>query len=291
MIIKTERTLFFLAILLVQVFHPSFSVEKGVQAVRLESDELSVNFREIPLTAALGQLAHQTGIDFFVDRALREKITVRFQKLPLEVGLRRILKNFNHAMILREDEEGVRIAGVKVYRKGQLALGVYDAIRGHSTRSPLQIDRPGQTSPNAMPGVRATNPRAVGAHGKIAQAISETYRNLSLLKRKAAAEERGIHQELAGLRSSLAQGEGDPAAGMKRIKTLEQQLARISDMGGQMIRNEVKNISQLRKQMVMVQSPEKMQREAMLRQQRAQRERVIKRRQAHDARNQRAETK
>ena len=279
------RILLFLALWVFQITHSSIATEKPAQAVRFDAGKLSVNFKEIPITSALGQIAHRAEIDFFVDRTLREKITIHFQGLTLEEGLRRVLKSFNHAMILREDQNGVHSSGVKVYRQGQLALGTYDVIRGHSKQSLIDLSAPLMPN-NFTTNPRGTNPRAVGAHGQIAQAISETYRNLSLLKRKAAGEEKGLRKEIAKLRTTSAQEGLDPASTIKRVKVLEQQLARVGSMGGQMIRNEVNNIQQLRKQMVMVQSPEKMQYQAVQRQQRAERERAMKRSRAHDVRNQ-----
>ena len=90
-------------------------------------ENISIEVKDQPLSAVLDKLSEKTAYTFSVDeRWLDYPISVAFQNLSLEAGLKRILGHFNHVVIqqsdtdfkivIYEEKQAVSSAGSTPYR-------------------------------------------------------------------------------------------------------------------------------------------------------------------------------
>jgi len=78
--------------------------------IKFNTRGLSAKLHETPLKLVLERLKEKKGIWFNWDESLQEqKVSIRFEDLPLEVGVKRILHNFNHCLVFDQDKKLVRI--------------------------------------------------------------------------------------------------------------------------------------------------------------------------------------
>jgi hypothetical protein len=67
--------------------------------VIVEDDLMSVDIDSIALNTVLEKIKDRSGIRYWGDKEiLKEKITISFDKLPVEVGLKRVLTKFNYSL-------------------------------------------------------------------------------------------------------------------------------------------------------------------------------------------------
>ncbi len=75
--------------------------------IQFTNDQLTVNVRDMALTELLQEIERQSGLTFMSYKSLEERITMQFHRLPLDVGLRRILRQQNFVMAYAQQiEEG-----------------------------------------------------------------------------------------------------------------------------------------------------------------------------------------
>ena len=109
-------------------------------AVSLKDGLLSVNLKETSLLDVARDIEKQSGVWFRGDETLfQEKVSVTFNDLPLEEGLKRILTNLNYSLMF--DAEN-KVAGVMVM--------------GEGTPAGTQPGRPGVQPPRVTPAPRTT---------------------------------------------------------------------------------------------------------------------------------------
>ena len=133
------------------------------------NNKLSVNVEKVTLDSVLAKIQEKTGIKFLLDKEESDKIiSVGFQALPLEMALKRILNNLNHAVIFGPD---YNIQKVIIVGKSNMSLASHiheDNIS--SSSNAMIIEKPVQE------GMKITHPpdAMVIEHGgegmKIAQA-------------------------------------------------------------------------------------------------------------------------
>ncbi len=113
MVLKTART--FLCICLIASSLLVFFLEERVwcaEAVSVKDGLLSVNLKETSLLDLARDIEKQSGVWFRGDETLfQEKISVSFNDLPMEEGLKRILANLNYSLMFDNKN---KVAGVMV---------------------------------------------------------------------------------------------------------------------------------------------------------------------------------
>lgn len=70
--------------------------------VQAQDDLLTVRLRDIPLERVLREIAIQTGIQITFYGPVEESVSADFSDLPLDRGLRRLFRDFNHIFIYNE---------------------------------------------------------------------------------------------------------------------------------------------------------------------------------------------
>jgi type II secretory pathway component GspD/PulD (secretin) len=83
---------------------PTFVVQgdrEGQQAIfiHFERGRLTVALREAPIKAVLEEIGHRTGIEIVFLDSIRQNISLEFENLPLEEGVRRLLKNYGLSLV------------------------------------------------------------------------------------------------------------------------------------------------------------------------------------------------
>ena len=113
MVLKTAKT--FLCICLIASSLFVFFLEEHVwcaEAVSVKDGLLSVNLKETSLLDVARDIEKQSGVWFRGDETLfQEKISVTFNDLPIEEGLKRILTNLNYSLMFDNKN---KVAGVMV---------------------------------------------------------------------------------------------------------------------------------------------------------------------------------
>ena len=71
---------------------------QGTNIIQYADDRLTMNVEDISLTHLLQEIARQSGFTVLYNGSLDEMITVHFDKLPFEEGLRKILQKHNFAI-------------------------------------------------------------------------------------------------------------------------------------------------------------------------------------------------
>jgi hypothetical protein len=71
---------------------------EGPRLVEFADDLLTVDVRDVSLKELLQEVARQGGLTIMMDGSIDERMTVRFDKLPVDDGLRRILRDQNFVL-------------------------------------------------------------------------------------------------------------------------------------------------------------------------------------------------
>jgi hypothetical protein len=123
------------------------------QRVSVQKGLLSVDLREAPLISVARDIERQSSISFKGDESiLEERITVAFEDLPMEQGIKRILSTLNYSLLF--DSQG-EISEIIIMSEGSSPAGSQPQLRRAPVRSapsvPPQrrpvVRRPGATSP------------------------------------------------------------------------------------------------------------------------------------------------
>ncbi len=113
MVLKTAKTFFCICLIASSLF--VFFLEERVwcaEAVSVKDGLLSVNLKETSLLDVARDIEKQSGVWFRGDETLfQEKISVTFNDLPIEEGLKRILTNLNYSLMFDNKN---KVAGVMV---------------------------------------------------------------------------------------------------------------------------------------------------------------------------------
>jgi hypothetical protein len=125
--------------------------------VNVKDGLLSVNLKETSLLDVARDIERQSGVWFRGDETLfQEKISMTFNDLPLEEGLKRILANLNYSLMFDAKNQ---VAGVMVMGEGAPAA----TQPGRPGAQPPRVVTPPRTSARPVPTVRSrpyTSPAA-----------------------------------------------------------------------------------------------------------------------------------
>jgi len=149
MVLKTIKTSF-CAGLVVSCTLGFFLCQNGLcaEAVIVKDGLLSVNLKDNSLLEVARDIEKQSGVWFRGDETLfQEKISVTFNDLPLEEGLKRILTNLNYSLMFDAKN---KVAGVMVMGEGKPA----GALAGRPGALPPRVATPPTSTTRPVPTVR-----------------------------------------------------------------------------------------------------------------------------------------
>lgn len=144
MALKRMKTRFYASLMVSCVLFFSLPPSRlCAQPVSFKNDLLSVSFRDISLLEVARDIERQSGVWFRGDETLfQERVSVAFNDLPFEEGLKRILANLNYSLVFDAKN---KVAGVVVMGQGK-AAGTQPARPGAKpprlTTSPAATTRP-----------------------------------------------------------------------------------------------------------------------------------------------------
>lgn len=104
---------------------------QSAHIIKYANNRLTVRVKDIPLAALLQEIARQSGLTLVCKELLDERISIRFQNLPFDEGLRKILHKLSFAVQYaqqtdEEDQSTVqRPAKLWVFLKGEKAYPDY----------------------------------------------------------------------------------------------------------------------------------------------------------------------
>lgn len=117
--------------------------------VSVKNGLLSVNLKDNSLLEVARDIEKQSGVWFRGDETLfQEKISVTFDDLPIEEGLKRILTNLNYSLMFDPKN---KVAGVMVMREGKPAA----TQPGRPGAQPPRVATPPGTPTRTVPTVRS----------------------------------------------------------------------------------------------------------------------------------------
>jgi hypothetical protein len=121
---------------------------EGAFVVKVDGERLTVQLEGIPLQAAMKAIERESGVALALLTPLTEEITIAFDDLPLEQGLRRLLGNRSYILFYAAAGPGqpAALRQVKVLPKGREGV----RAEGPSERLSVMPSRPaglGDTDP------------------------------------------------------------------------------------------------------------------------------------------------
>ena len=150
MVLKKFKIVFFTG-LMVSFFVGFFGYQYALcaEAVSVKEGLLSVNLKDTSLLEVARDIEKRSGVWFRGDETLfQEQISVTFNDLTLEEGLKRILTNLNYSLMFDTKN---KVAGVMVMGEGKPA----GTQPGRPGAQPPRVATPPGTSPRPAPTVRA----------------------------------------------------------------------------------------------------------------------------------------
>ena len=119
-----------LAIIALSIIVPNSIWAAGeIGVVQVDGDRLTVQAANVALKELLMSVSKETGVEFIVSEGLAEEyVSFEFDKLPLAVGIKRILRPYNHAAI--NDKAG-KLSKVFVFAPGKNGFGIASIVKNN----------------------------------------------------------------------------------------------------------------------------------------------------------------
>jgi len=87
-------------------------------SVSFDGERLSVEFRGVSLADGLRQITAETGITFKVDPSVSGSLTARFQGLPLDRAMSRLLRSYSHVLLYETVQGKDQVSAVIILAEG-----------------------------------------------------------------------------------------------------------------------------------------------------------------------------
>lgn len=100
------RLLAFIALSMASVVQADETTPSTMVSYDKTTDQLSVTAQAVSLKLVLGKIALKSGIEVLFDDEADEPLTINIQSVPLENGVKQILKGRNHALRYDRNDKG-----------------------------------------------------------------------------------------------------------------------------------------------------------------------------------------
>jgi hypothetical protein len=164
----------FLSLLFICLAHfASVSSARDYFNLEFNGDTMSAELRDVSLRSVLERIQAEKGIRFNgVEALLEEKVSLRFENLPFEMGLKRILSRINYACVYDRDEKlvGLLLIGKSPYTQKPAEGRQPDFIDGNMFPKPsgpetgASADKPPVIQPNKQDRGNLTEQNRVSAN-------------------------------------------------------------------------------------------------------------------------------
>jgi type II secretory pathway component GspD/PulD (secretin) len=119
---KIEPLLFFILLVWLIPFHNFLHAQNPRPKIRIgyDDDLISIFAEDADLTKVLSKLADDANISVSFPDSLEKKITIRINAAPLTVALKRLLSDYNYAMVYSGGKKNQTVVSeVHIYNKGK----------------------------------------------------------------------------------------------------------------------------------------------------------------------------
>ncbi|MCP4110819.1 MAG: hypothetical protein GY749_35705 [Desulfobacteraceae bacterium] len=199
---------------------------------------ISVNIIKKDISDVAGTLSKETGIRIFLDESVTRTITSKFNNIPLESGIKRILgPDISSAFVFVEEnspsgETGFRLDTVKIFNSGNMLSAnfkIFDKAAKISQASVLKKYMP-------------------GTPGAIRYEIMKARKNLDILRRKHKAETGHAKSKVASIKMKMSKKFSSPDEREKLVKSLirsRQKLTALMSSNSRIMMDEENNLREL----------------------------------------------
>lgn len=80
------------------------------------SGNLTVDILDMPTTDVFKQVAQEAGVEVMIGDGIKSTISAKFESIPLEKGVKKLLRGINHALIFNEKSE---LLSVRILPEGK----------------------------------------------------------------------------------------------------------------------------------------------------------------------------
>ena len=107
--------------------------------VKFENGQLSVKLKNSPLEKVLKEIMSQSGAKIWLNDSIDTTITIEFQNLPIEEGVRKIIKNKNYAFVFapHESKDG-KLSIISSHKSKETAVKGKDVLSKKPVQKPVQ---------------------------------------------------------------------------------------------------------------------------------------------------------
>jgi hypothetical protein len=239
---------------------------------------LTFSLHDTSLHETLRKVSRETGVLFLFDTKNDSHISLSIQKMPLEKGIKLLLRSYNHVIFHVLDQEGrSRLSRVRVFgpiRELRKPLGGKKVNMKNSSPTLNSSISHEKNKSIVMKGNNSwlsgswnannVNPFAGGARAEILRKLAESRNAMEMLQHKGEAEATILNGKISELEKSMASGDGDPE-NLMEITELEGQLQRTEQNNARLLINEQKNIIGLQSQLTKTKSPDEQKQEVVAR--------------------------
>ncbi len=232
---------------------------------------ISVNLMNADISDVAQMLSKEAGIKVLLDQSIADqKITSKFEDVPIESGVKRILgSQISSAFIFSKEkgpsgEETFHLDMVRIFKSGDM-LGAnfreFDkgtaSETGKAGKSASVSAQGSDSEAGAEPGNRPAKPQSrrdrlqqyisARSKGAIAHEINLARKNLDIIRKRNRAQVDRAKRNIASLRMKLSQNPSPDAraALVKELSKAEQDLSRIKTANTRLLMDEERNLREM----------------------------------------------
>jgi hypothetical protein len=210
---------------------PTGPIDDKAMLIHVAGDHLTVELQGVPLETALAEIGRRTAIEIAIAGSLSRTISIEFHDLPVEEGLRRLLRGYNWVMLYADSETraGSTLKKVTVLSAGDREHPTPVAAAPTPTRENTLIQA--VTALVAREEVRAR--LGVYLHGSDARAMRDAFQGL--IEAVAVEEFELLIDMLQDQTIQLAAWEA-ALAPLSELMTVEEQKVLLASLRDQTVR-------------------------------------------------------
>ena len=111
--------------------------------VKFENGQLSVKLKNSPLEKVLKEIMSQSGAKIWLNDSIDTTITIEFQNLPIEEGVRKIIKNKNYAFVFApHGSKDGKLSIISSHKSKETTVKGKDALSKKLVQPAVKKDKP-----------------------------------------------------------------------------------------------------------------------------------------------------
>ena len=111
--------------------------------VKFENGQLSVKLKNSPLEKVLKEIMSQSGAKIWLNDSIDTTITIEFQNLPIEEGVRKIIKNKNYAFVFApHGSKDGKLSIISSHKSKETTVKGKDALSKKPVQPAVKKDKP-----------------------------------------------------------------------------------------------------------------------------------------------------